>query len=209
MYGQAAGMYGAGGGMYGAGPMGEWQRDCTCPTMWAGQHVAHPSPCGMLGCCVMPATPPCLLAAAAVGAGPFDPNDPNCPPQPPSAWQAMLHAVSGGWCLDRQPQCLPLLYSVQGARPPEGLHLHAEPQRCLLACICLQEWCTSSAACLSWSMRTLTPCTFSSQPCSSCWTGALNAGLSECCCAWASLARIRVCAGCSWPNTASMHGHLR
>ncbi|EFN57437.1 hypothetical protein CHLNCDRAFT_142910 [Chlorella variabilis] len=27
--------------------------------------------------------------------GPYDPNDPNAPPQPPSAWQAMLHAISG------------------------------------------------------------------------------------------------------------------
>ena len=33
----------------------------------------------------------------AVGAGgPWDPNDPHGPPQPPSAWQAMLHAISGG-----------------------------------------------------------------------------------------------------------------
>ena len=39
---------------------------------------------------------PHRCCAAAVGAGPFDPNDPNAPPQPPSAWQAMLHAVSGG-----------------------------------------------------------------------------------------------------------------
>ena len=31
----------------------------------------------------------------AVGGGPWDPNDPHGPPQPPSAWQAMLHAISG------------------------------------------------------------------------------------------------------------------
>lgn len=37
----------------------------------------------------------CFAPRTALPAGPYDPNDPHGPPQPPSAWQAMLHAVSG------------------------------------------------------------------------------------------------------------------
>lgn len=88
MYG--TGMYG--GGMYGPGHMGALPlaRDATPEAKFnLNLQTCYTCLCVVLhrGIC---------NAICPPHAGPYDPNDPHGPPQPPSAWQAMLHAISGG-----------------------------------------------------------------------------------------------------------------
>ena len=52
-------------------------------------------------------------AACPPLAGPYNPNDPHGPPQPPSAWQAMLHAISGGHPAEACWQLAPRLFQAQ------------------------------------------------------------------------------------------------
>lgn len=86
--------------------------------------------------------------------GPWDPNDPNAPPQPPSAWQAMLHAISGagrGAGLHREDPdgvaCRSWAAAGGGGHQPASLLIMCTPG--LHGSPILQAWCTSLAACRS------------------------------------------------------------
>lgn len=73
--------------------------------------------------------------------GPWDPNDPNAPPQPPSAWQAMLHAISGGRGRRSRVaggvrQAGGLFYTCTGEKAGSCQPSPAACQRACLACPC-------------------------------------------------------------------------
>ncbi|KAL4425790.1 hypothetical protein ABPG75_009806 [Micractinium tetrahymenae] len=88
MYGGGYGGSTYGGGMYGSGYGGMYGRPGGYGGMYGSGYGGYGG--GMYG--------GGMYGGGMYGPGqmgPYDPNDPHGPPQPPSAWQAMLHAISG------------------------------------------------------------------------------------------------------------------